>query len=186
MRQYSPSSVGSSGPPTFVTISMPSAVTERTIRPRVSTWAHSPTLRPSSRPGTVMTRLPLFVRRVPNPSSRAMPSAAVTTFSVKPVGLSCPSSVFKAFVRKASRACSCIAVCAIFSTSVRDFVEKFPVPSYRKITPLARGGGRQSPAGTLSAIRTRVSSGSAPVRQNIVAPSADIQTSALAASLSGS
>ena len=31
MRQYSPSRVGSSGPPTLVTISMPSAVIERTI-----------------------------------------------------------------------------------------------------------------------------------------------------------
>ena len=63
MRQYSPSRVGRMGPPILVVISMPSAVMERTMRPRVSMWAHRPTRFPFSRPGTDTTRFPLLVRR---------------------------------------------------------------------------------------------------------------------------
>ena len=88
MRQYSPSSVGISGPPTRVTISKPLSLIERTIRPSVSTWAQSPTRRPLSRPGTFTNRLPLLVRRVSKPRSRAMPSARSTARPVNPVGLS--------------------------------------------------------------------------------------------------
>ena len=64
MRQYSPSRVGRMGPPILVVISMPSAVMERTISPRVSIWAHRPSFFPFSRPGTDTITLPLLVRRV--------------------------------------------------------------------------------------------------------------------------
>ena len=52
------------GPPILVIISMPSAVMERTISPRVSMWAHRPIFFPFSRPATDTIRPPLLVRRV--------------------------------------------------------------------------------------------------------------------------
>ena len=99
MRQYSPSRVGRMGPPILVVISMPSAVMERTMRPRVSMWAHRPTRFALFPAGHRHHQVSLVgaadgVAVVPGNLLRD----SRTTWSVKPLGLSMDKSRWAMFM----------------------------------------------------------------------------------------
>ncbi len=91
-RQYSPSSVGTIGPPRRVNFSIPSSVTERTIRPRVSTCPEIRTVLAGFRPGMVIVTQPFWVMEQGYPSSLPRLSRYSAARPVKPVGLSISSS----------------------------------------------------------------------------------------------
>ena len=85
IRQYSPSSVGIIGPPTFVIASVPSDLIDLTINPSVSTCAHKAKASSLS-PGTSIMRLPLLESAVSKPISSASFFEYAITSCVKPEG----------------------------------------------------------------------------------------------------